>query len=773
MAKDSKRVIDETIGAFKELKEQIKAYKDELATLKVGSEQWTQTAQKLANAQKQVNAINQAAKGNLVAYDKEQANSINQLKQLIKLKNQERNAMDMSSKEYQEATKELKVLNDKLREAGTSAGDWRANVGNYAGSIKDALGELGSAAQGVSGNILGLNTSMLKLAGNPLGAAILGITTAISALAKGIKSSEENTNRWNAVLSPLKATMTVIEKALQGMASKFLDFAESLRQSESAGKIIQGVLTAIMTVVNQNITRITNLRDGIKGAMSTLKPYVEKLMEWGGKLKESLSPVTEFVSNVYDSIKQKLNPVIDWIVEKYNQLARTNMGKILGLQEIQQVKESFEKAKGQVQEFSEEVSAVTQSYDKIARMEAALLQQRRASAATQAKLQGEIADAQEKYQEAMNNKDWVAAQEQLNVIGEKNKKLAADRVALAAAEYNLIKAKNALSDSDTKALDEEAAAYANLVSAQGSLAESNRTLLRQQKQLNNQMEADKKAQEAAALAEAVKKLNAELKNFDSEYANTLAKLKEPIAPEGAEIDTNSLNAYYDAIKANNEAEYQAYVDLTEKKIAELERFIEAQKAAGQDVTTQELQLAALRKEQAEGYVKQYEKMIDSNTKADKKRAKELTALQRSEIKGYADLFDSVSGMFEQNTIAYKATATAKALINTYLAATGAFADTPGGPIARGIAMAATLAAGIAQVMQIWKTDIKNPSVGNATSTTPSIAEPSVVEPQPFTYTRTAQTFEEEEKLNQPLFVSVTDINNVQNKVRVTEENNTW
>lgn len=759
MAKDSKRVLDQTIGAFKELKEQVKAYKDELATLEVGSEQWTQTAQKLANAQKQVDAINKAAKGTLVSYDKEQANSINQLKELIKLKNQERNAMDMNSKEYKEATKELKELNDKLREAGTSAGDWRANVGNYAGSIKDAFGELGSAAQGLSGNMLGLNTSMLKLAGNPVGAAILAITTAISALAKGIKSSEENTNRWNAVLSPLKATMTVLERALQNMASKFLDFAESLRSSETAGKVIQGVLTAIMTIVNQTVTRITNLRDGIKGAMNTMKPYVEKLMEWGGKLKESLSPVTEFVSNVYDSIRQKLNPVIDWIVEKYNQLARTNMGKILGLQEIEQVRASFEKAKEQVKDFTEEVNTVTQSYDKIARMEAALLQQRRASAAAQAKLQNEIADAQEKYQEAVNNKDWVTAQEQLNVIGEKNKKLAEERISLAAAEYNLIKAKNALSDSDTKALDEEAAAYTNLVSAQGGLAESNRTLLRQQKQLNSQMEADKKAKEAEALAKAVKELNAELKNFDSEYANTLAKLKDPIAPEGAEIDTTSLNAYYDSIRANNDAEYQAYVELTEKKIAELERFIEVQKAAGQDVTTQELQLAALRKEQAEGYVKQYQKMIDSNNDADKKRAKALTALQRSEIKGYADLFDSVSGMFEQNTIAYKATATAKALINTYLAATGAFADTPGGPVARGVAMAATLAAGLAQVIQIWKTDIKNPSVNAGGSTTPAVAEPAVMESQPFTYSRQVQTQEEEDLINnpQPIWVSVEDI----------------
>lgn len=55
----------------------------------------------------------------------------------------------------------------------------------------------------------------------------------------------------------------------------------------------------------------------------------------------------------------------------------------------------------------------------------------------------------------------------------------------------------------------------------------------------------------------------------------------------------------------------------------------------------------------------------------------------------------------------------------------------------------------------------------------SVAAPAEVETQPFTYSRTVQTFEEEEKLNQPIFVSVTDINNVQNRVRVVEDESSF
>lgn len=115
MAKDTNRIIDETVGAFKRLREEIKAYKDELASTKVGTEEWNKAAEKLCNAQKQVDAINKAAKGTLVDYNNAQQNSINYLKERIKLLNQERNAMDMDSKEYKNATKELKQLNDKLQ----------------------------------------------------------------------------------------------------------------------------------------------------------------------------------------------------------------------------------------------------------------------------------------------------------------------------------------------------------------------------------------------------------------------------------------------------------------------------------------------------------------------------------------------------------------------------------------------------------------------------------------------------------------------------------
>ena len=55
----------------------------------------------------------------------------------------------------------------------------------------------------------------------------------------------------------------------------------------------------------------------------------------------------------------------------------------------------------------------------------------------------------------------------------------------------------------------------------------------------------------------------------------------------------------------------------------------------------------------------------------------------------------------------------------------------------------------------------------------SVAAPSEMETNPYSYSRTLQTAEEEDKLNRPIYVSVVDIIDAENKVRVTEDDNSF
>ena len=776
MAKDTERVLEGTIDAFKRLKQEIKGYKDELATLKVGSEEWNATAKKLANAQKQVDAITQAAKGNLSAYNKEQANSINELKAKIKVLNQERNAMDMNSKEYAEATKELKVLNDQLRKSGTDAGDWKANVGNYANSLKDAFKDLGTAAGGLTGSIGGLNAGMLKLASNPVGAAILAVVSAIKFLVEGIKSSEENTNRWREAMIPVKTILVMIQEAAQNVASKFLDWVESLKATETQSKAFKTALQVIITLFEQTKTRIKNLIEGVQSLTKHIKEYIEKFKEWANGLKKTFQPVIDFVDKIADRIKAKLQPVVDWIIDKYNKLAKTDLGKVFGLQTIEQVKESWDKAGQVVEDLGDKYEETKGKVEALTKAQNALAGALAGLTLKQAQLKNEVEAANRAYQEALENKDYVAAQEALNKKKEKEIELAKTNVAIKAEEANVLRQELSLTQSTAQEKLALARADAAVIEAQGQVEATAASAAKEQKKLNSLIDAKTKEEKARALKEAVQELNLELDKYAQKYNSAMAAIEKAKSPEGADITSESLNAYYDEVISNAQKEYEAYADMQNAKIAKLEEWLEVQRAAGveeKDLATQVRDLEKMRLEQLEGFPTQYKKMVETQNEADKDRVKTLKALQRSEIKGYADLFDAVSGLFEENTIAYKATATAKALINTYLAATGALADTPGGAVARGVAMAATLAAGIAQVVQIWKTNAKGETNVSSSVSTPAVAEPVVQETNPYSYSRQVQTYEEEDKLNQPIYVKVTDINAVQERVKVVENESSY
>ena len=136
-------------------------------------------------------------------------------------------------------------------------------------------------------------------------------------------------------------------------------------------------------------------------------------------------------------------------------------------------------------------------------------------------------------------------------------------------------------------------------------------------------------------------------------------------------------------------------------------------------------------------------------------------------------FGSIASIFEQTTEEYKIFATAEALMNTYLGITNALAQTKGGIVAQIAGSIASAATGFAAVKKIWEVDVNNPSVSD--NSTETISMPAL------TPTKTAMTTNEE-NLNMmrvsserqiETVVKVSEINKVQNNVRVRENNQNY
>ena len=390
-----------------------------------------------------------------------------------------------------------------------------------------------------------------------------------------------------------------------------------------------------------------------------------------------------------------------------------------------------------------------------------------------ARINGEITSLDLEIAEERNKeeKDYAKILDLIDEKTEKEKERARNNVAIKQAELDIIRKRNSLSQNSTEAMDEEAAASTALIEAQNALKQAEVNGEREKRKIIAAKTAQEQKKQADAYKQAVTDLTTALKEYDLQYSDTMDNLKKKQmeAPQGKDIDKDSLNAYYDSMIARYDAEYQAYAAMTDAKIAKLEEFIETQKTLGNDTTAQELEIANLRRLKD----KEYNKMRDATTKADDERTLALKDNFKSILSSYGGMLDGMSSLFEENTVAYKLTATAKAIIDTYLAATAVMAEQAGGIGARLAAMAGVIAAGVANVVEIWKV---NPKGENATPSVASSAvaqAPAIVDSTPYTYSRNVMTEEEEERLNQPMFVSVVDINNVQNRVRVTEEESTW
>lgn len=181
---------------------------------------------------------------NQLKVDRENIGSLKQLRaQLSNLTA----AYDALSEEERNAAKgrELKdkinEVTDSLKGAEEATQRYYRNVGNYENAIKNTIGLNGKFGQtlqnvaemtknGVGPALNQMNTAVrnvgketTKLLANPIVASLALIATAVMAVVKGIKSSEENTAKWSATMAKFKPFLDLVTVGCQKFASVMLD----------------------------------------------------------------------------------------------------------------------------------------------------------------------------------------------------------------------------------------------------------------------------------------------------------------------------------------------------------------------------------------------------------------------------------------------------------------------------------------------------------------------------------------------------------------------
>lgn len=151
---------------------------------------------------------------------------------------------ERNSAKGKELQDKINAITDELKGAEEETQRFYRNVGNYEDSIKNAIAanvpfidsiirmnEIGGDAavtfKGMTQGAAAFGKQLLVLLANPVVAIFAAVSVLLLSIAKGIKSSEENTQRWNVVLAPFRMLLDAVGKGLQVFASGILYVVEA------------------------------------------------------------------------------------------------------------------------------------------------------------------------------------------------------------------------------------------------------------------------------------------------------------------------------------------------------------------------------------------------------------------------------------------------------------------------------------------------------------------------------------------------------------------
>ena len=132
-------------------------------------------------------------------------------------------AMEDTEAEMNAAKSATDGLNDSILGFVASGVGLDASIIN----MFKGFGSLAAGAKAATTAVVALGAQLLKLMANPI-VAFLGLLAAtIMTVSKGIKSSEENMNRWNVIIAPVSRGLDALAKVAQNVAGVILSVVEA------------------------------------------------------------------------------------------------------------------------------------------------------------------------------------------------------------------------------------------------------------------------------------------------------------------------------------------------------------------------------------------------------------------------------------------------------------------------------------------------------------------------------------------------------------------
>lgn len=226
----------EAVTSIRDLKDNIKFLKDEIADLEIGSQDYQERLSELKvnqNALKDAMYATSATMEQVTEAATGAGESYNALVHRMAAMKEELRATDISTeagaKRFAELAGQINETNEKLKVLDKMQGNYQRNVGNY----KSALDGLGKSFASTAGSaksliapIAGVATGLEALSATPVVGMLGLLAAALSKVISGMKTSEENTNSWRLALAAFQPIADAFTRSMQEVGAVVASLAQ-------------------------------------------------------------------------------------------------------------------------------------------------------------------------------------------------------------------------------------------------------------------------------------------------------------------------------------------------------------------------------------------------------------------------------------------------------------------------------------------------------------------------------------------------------------------
>lgn len=655
------------------------------------------------------------AEGSLLALRKEAA--------ALTQRYQELSREEREGAKGQELQKHIKDVNDEVREATLSIGNFKDNIGNYqsalTGVITDTTGfgkaiktlgiDLNATGSGMAGlkngfamagsGALDLGKAFTALAANPFIAIISVVTGLILACKKAIQDNADASAAWSYVLKSLEPIFALLGKAVAVVGNLVVSIVGKI--TDALGTVAKGVAKVVdffggLVGAEVNAEKaLTRYQEAAKKSAELANEIAEKEMKIGRDTAETAMEVAELRVKAEDkvnySVKQRL-AFLDEAIKKEQEIAdrRTELAAL------------------KVKQAQEALAMDSQSLSK----------------------QKELADAEQSYFEAQKDR------------GEKYRELQAQRISFLDEERNALAAIKAQAEAVAKSVEEQAVKFRELQQAE---ATASAEMLKSAKSLElaNDLRVIEAAIEAtkrkwdedrkgrAVSLEEVATYNAAITELENRRLETLQTQEQLRYDEELQRNAATIADAEAQLAYEEELQRQHAINLEQIKEESRQRQRDAEAAYAEEQQTKQYQdygsLASL--------YQQYEDAKTQYGEQSEQAREALTSLEAGAAKeAFGSLGNALMEFQGENKAAFeagKAISIATATVDTYESAQKSFnamADIPiVGPALGAVAAAAAVASGIVRVKKIKDTKFNSnstPSTSAGGSSSPASSSSS-------------------------------------------------